>query len=93
VLFLEMVNDMMPVIPKSLRSLDWKPMDSDIDWCDGQILLVAIPVMSSGDRGDIHHYQFHIVEIQNDSEYFSVTEAEKRWEFGLGDCDMFVAIN
>ena len=92
-LFRERVYDMMPVLPKSLRSLDWKPMDSDREWFDGQILLVAMPVMSRGDKVDTYHYRFHVIEIHNDSEYFSVTEAEEPWEFGLDDCDLFVSIN
>jgi len=77
-------------IPESLRPLAWQPMYLNREWSDGQTLLVAVPVRNG--RGSDWHYEFSIVRIAIDVEYFRVLEADETWGWDLDDADYFVEV-
>jgi len=80
-------------IPESLRALDWKPMPSypDNEWWDGQVLLVSLPICDDKDRRK-WWYEFHVVTIECDEDYFKVKLDGEPWGWELDDADYYVVI-
>ncbi len=78
-------------IPESLRALDWKPMAPSTMWWDGQLLLVALPICDNKDTSK-WWYEFHVVTIECDEDYFAVKLAGEPWNWELNDADYYVVI-
>lgn len=88
----------MELIPKTLRSLDWKEMRSDLEWGDGTLLLVAQP--ETYESGEIAFYDLHLVlwcgaELDDDGnfiEFEAVHTNGEETDFDIHDCDLYVVI-
>lgn len=78
-------------IPRSFFALDWKPMDLDREWEDGQILLVAVPVRHDPQR-EPWQYEFDVVHINCDIDYFRLEVDGETWGWEIGDVDYYVEI-
>lgn len=78
-------------IPESLRTLDWKLMDPSKTWWDGQLLLVALPICDNKDTSK-WWYEFHVVTISCDEDFFKVELAGDPWGWELNDADYYVTI-
>ena len=75
-------------IPSPIRELSWKQMRSNIEWYDGQELLVAVPVNScTGWR-----YELSLVICHCDDEDCWVTCEDEVWGWELSDVEWFVTI-
>jgi hypothetical protein len=78
-------------IPASLRSLNWKRMDIQREWEDGQILLAAVPVRHDPQR-ESWRYEFDVVLVNCDIHYFQLTVGGETWGWDLDDVDYYVEI-
>lgn len=81
----------MPDIEKvssALRCLDWQPVHAIDCWTDGEILLVAVPVCDDTDW----HYEFSVITVNCDMDFFGVTCEGETWGWELDDVDWCIAI-
>jgi len=80
-------------IPDALRTLDWKSMDHERLWGDGEQLIVAVPVCHSSDEPERGwRYEFDVVTIECDEDFFKVKCADEPWDWDLNDADYYVEI-
>jgi len=78
-------------IPASLRSLNWKLMAPSLPWWNGQALLVALPICDDKDWTK-WWYEFHVVTIKCDEDYFAIELAGDPWGWDLDDVDYYVEV-
>jgi len=57
-------------IPASLQSLDWQQWSDEPPMKDGESLLVAVAVVDDDSCSDRWHYEFDVVSVNWDGEYF-----------------------
>ena len=75
-------------IAKPLQSLPWKAMDSIVGWVDGSVFLVATPIISQ----QSFRYEYHVVTVHIDSEYFDIYCNGEYSDLGWDNCDWYVVI-
>ena len=79
-------------IPKPLQSLDWQPM-IEKTWYSTDELLVAVPIKDQRPNPEYPWtYEFAVVTIDCDEDFFSVKCDDEIWCWGLSDCDYYVLI-
>ena len=79
-------------MPKPLQSLEWQPM-TEKAWLSTDELLVAVPIKDQ--RPNPQHpwvYEFAVVQISCDEDYFEVNLDGEIWGWELSDCDYYVLI-
>lgn len=59
---------------------------------DGSQLLVAVPIC--GNDSTDWYYEFHVVQVELDSEHFAVTDSNgDDWGWDLSDCEFYVEMS
>jgi len=80
-------------IPESLQPLRWVRFSADHTFGDGDLLLVAVPVLNvQKDPSRGWHYLFEIVRIQCDEDYFEVWCNDEPWDWNMEEVDWYVVI-
>lgn len=79
-------------IPESLADLNWKVPSEDAVYEDGDEYLVAVGVCDRTDYATTWHYEFAVVTIKCDENYFRLECDDETWCWELEDIDAMVRI-
>jgi len=81
------------LLPASLQQCDWKTKDSHTIWCDGQVILAAVPVCIDNDKPDwLYRYCLAVITIRCDDDFLNVEEADEPWGWELDDVDYWLPL-
>ena len=81
-------HDLTKIAPP-LQALAWQPIERDLEWCDGTVLLVAVPICGRG----TFVYEYHVVTLAIDAHLFDVRCNDEISDVSLDDCDWYVVIH
>ncbi len=75
--------------------MDWQEVPEDGGlWSDGDVLLVAVPLVSKTSDGKAvgWYYELSVITIECDEESFAVNIDGERWGWDMTDMDFCVKI-
>ena len=88
-------NEHIPDITKissALTGLAWQTAPREVVWCDGDLILTAIPIVN-GRKKDGWIYEHDVVRIRCDEDYFSVEcICGEPWGWDFDMIDFFVML-
>jgi len=80
-------------MPGSLRGCPWLPVQAAKEWYDGQEILAAVPICLNSSKPELGwKYEFDVVTIECDDDYFACRVNGETWEWELLDADWFLPI-
>lgn len=76
--------------PSRLRQIgQWQPVPQDAVWEDGTQLLVAVPIVGDGNW----YYEYNVIEIQCDEDYFNLECNGDPWGWLWEDIDFYIQLS
>lgn len=78
-------------LPVELQRCDWRLMNVERSWGDGELILVAVPPKRENLKGPFR-YVICVVTIRCDEDFFSVEEADEPWGWDLSDVDFWLPL-
>lgn len=71
---------------------EWRPMDINSPWKNGDQILVAVPTCSAARRGE-WRYEYYALTVKCDEHFFALECDNRPWNWELEDADFFTMLS